>query len=382
MVLPACQNGGGGHAEGAPRPSLLVGAHYYFWYPERFLDGTYLRSKLLPAQRPLLGEYTSASTAVVEQHIAWARAAGIDFFTLDWWPDAADRNGLIDSSFLAARNLDGFRFCVFYETGVLGYDEATGQTVFDERAVERFLSDTDTIAQRYFAHPGYLRVAGRPVLILYVTRTATGRFPEAMGLLRSRMAARGWDPFVIGDEIFWEVARADGSGTTTDPQPARVALFDAITAYNLYAFRNPRQSGYGRGSTFLSDSLGLYERYRDAAGGRPVIPLALPGYNDRAYRTAANHYVIPRQWGPGDGEGTFFVEWLRRFSIPMLDGGLPMLLVTSWNEWNEDTAIEPLALAPVTASDESAPGTLFTQGFRYEGYGMRYLQTLREETRR
>ena len=62
----------------------------------------------------------------------------------------------------------------------------------------------------------------------------------------------------------------------------------------------------------------------------------------------------------------------------MLDARLPMLLVTSWNEWSEDTAIEPAALAPATVSDRSRSGSDFTQGYRYEGYGTRYLQILRE----
>jgi hypothetical protein len=59
-----------------------------------------------------------------------------------------------------------------------------------------------------------------------------------------------------------------------------------------------------------------------------------------------------------------------------------MMLVTSWNEWSEDTAIEPAASAPATASDRSRSGSVYTQGYRYEGYGTRYLDILREKIRR
>ena len=38
--------------------------------------------------------------------------------------------------------------------------------------------------------------------------------------------------------------------------------------------------------------------------------------------------------------------------------------------------------APATASDGSASGDVYTQGFRYEGYGTRYLEVLREKTGR
>ena len=55
-----------------------------------------------------------------------------------------------------------------------------------------------------------------------------------------------------------------------------------------------------------------------------------------------------------------------------------MVLITSWNEWSEDTAIEPLTPSVPTAVDRSATGNGFTQGYSYAGYGTRYLEILRE----
>jgi hypothetical protein len=381
LLLSACQESGG-QPDPTPESELLVGAHYYLWFPSRFADGNYLRARLSPAQRPLLGEYSSASRAVVERHIGWAREYGIDFFTLDWWPSAPERNALIGQVFLSARNINDIRFCVFYELWDLGYDQATGLTVFDGAAVERFLSDMDQIASLYFAHPRYLRIAGRPVVVFYVTRTAVGRFAEAMTRFRSNMARRGTNPFVIGDEIFWEVAGEDDGDITTEPQPGRIALFDAVTAYNLYHAARTEHAGYGAATGIVVDSLALYERYRAAAPDTPVIPLAMPGYNDRGVRLEHDHFVIPREWNRGAGEGSLFAEWLERFTLPQVDARLPMLLVTSWNEWSEDTAIEPAASAPVTSADRSSSGVAYTQGYPYEGYGLRYLEILREKTRR
>ncbi len=85
----SCGGGGGG--------PYLVGAHYYVWYPSNFRQG-YLRAALRPAESPELGEYSSRSAAVAEAHIGAAVSHGIDFFSLDWWPNrpaqnAADRVG-------------------------------------------------------------------------------------------------------------------------------------------------------------------------------------------------------------------------------------------------------------------------------------------------
>ena len=55
-------------------------------------------------------------------------------------------------------------------------------------------------------------------------------------------------------------------------------------------------------------------------------------------------------------------------------------MVTSWNEWHEDTQIEPVAAAPPTDKDDSDSKQDYTTGLEYEGYGMRYLDILKNAT--
>jgi hypothetical protein len=54
-----------------------------------------------------------------------------------------------------------------------------------------------------------------------------------------------------------------------------------------------------------------------------------------------------------------------------------LILVTSFNEWHEDTQIEPVIRADPTAADDSPGGGGYTDGLAYEGYGLRYLDILR-----
>ena len=53
-----------------------------------------------------------------------------------------------------------------------------------------------------------------------------------------------------------------------------------------------------------------------------------------------------------------------------------ILMVTSWNEWHEDTQIEPVEKGGVTWLDGSETGEAFSEGLDYEGYGERYLEIL------
>ena len=56
-----------------------------------------------------------------------------------------------------------------------------------------------------------------------------------------------------------------------------------------------------------------------------------------------------------------------------------ILMINSFNEWHEDTQIEPAATAARTNVDDSGQGH-FTEGRFYEGYGDKYLKILRAAT--
>lgn len=348
-----------------PPAHPLVGAHYHLWYPSNFDQGT-LRAELVPPQQPALGRYRSDDPSVAEAHIAAATAHGIDFFTLDWWPSRTTQNANALSGFLRADNVGDIDFAIFYEVWDLGFDAANEATPMDPPTIERFATDMEQLATTFFDHPSYLRVDDRPVVILYLSRTMTGDVAGAIAAARQRLSESGVDVFFIGDEVFWRPLDAD-----------RMRLYDAITAYNLYSSDRPEHRGHASETSFVPDQLALYREHATAAGV-PLVPAVLPGYNDRGVRPTADHYAIPRRWAPDAAEGTLLRELIDRVARPLLDPRLPMVFVTSWNEWNEDTAIEPLSPAPETATDRSETRSLFTEGHAYGG-GDLQLRALRDE---
>ena len=361
-----------------PRPSQ-VGAYYYLWNPENLSQG-YLRGHLQPPQ-PGVMERATGGVAAVEADIAAAATHGIDFFAVNWWPSRPELNRRLDEVYLRASNVGDIGFCLFYETQDLGYQPATGATRLDARKIDRLVADMTDFARRYFDHPSYLRVDGRPVVVLYLTRTLVGDVAGAVARVREALRAEGEEVFLIADEVFWRVAPLARRSLrpVAAPQVDRARLFDALTAYNLYDADRPGLAGYGATSGYLEATKGLYATYRDALGGAvPIVPSVIPGFNDRGVRPRLRHGVIPRQWAPGERYGSFFERGLDEVAIPLLDERLPLLMVTSWNEWIEDTAIQPVATHPPVARDDSRTGDAFTGGASYEGNSTTFLDAIRE----
>ena len=254
-----------------------IGAYYSDWFPSNSAQGT-LRQHLLPRQGADPTRVDSSDPQVAEQAIAQATRSGITFFALDWWPSRPAQNRNVDT-FVRAKNLRDIKFCLLYETWDLGFDPGTESTPVTPAVVAEFDQNLLLFADRYFPNPSYLRVDGRPVVVLYLTRTLTGDVSGMITGARALLEAHGFDPYFIGDEISWRVTPVTPTGSglalTQTPQVSRLSLFDAVTAYSLYAGGppdplSPQQDfeNYPGDTTLVDDELDLYRRYQWASGGQ------------------------------------------------------------------------------------------------------------------
>ena len=123
-------------------------------------------------------------------------------------------------------------------------------------------------------------------------------------------------------------------------------------------------------------------RTKAHAWGVDFIPTASPGFNDRGVRTG--HGAAPRYMEDAAEvvEGSLFRKMLADVVVPRTDAATgDILMINSFNEWHEDTQIEPTNVAPPTAVDDS--GTQhYTEGYLYPGYGNLYLDILCQTTAR
>jgi len=217
------------------------------------------------------------------------------------------------------------------------------------------------MARTYFSDPGYYRIDGRPVVVLYASRIYRGPVADAIHAVRAHLeSAYGIDPYLIGDEASW----------TNAPDPAQIGLFDAITDYTPYDRSQP--AGWPTSTRYEQAVARRTEEFRAAAAAAHVgfVPDALPGFDDLGFRPAKAHHVLPRSLGPGADPASVFeasLEQARGFIDPTLD----LLAVTSWNEWYEDSQIEPTGPAPPATGPSAVTG-----GYPFSSYGFSLLEVL------
>jgi hypothetical protein len=336
-----------------------IGVFYYPWYKNDFHGRHYLREHLVPRQWPVLGEYDDRVPEVIKQHGDWSRYAGIRIWAASWWGPGSREDTTLLNHILPDPGLGDIKVAILYET--------TGRTSnFTDYA--RIAGDFDYLARHYFHHENYLKIDGRPVVVVYLTRvlSSLGSLAESVGHMRSGASSQGFDAFIIGDHVFGSPPENVGD----------MGLLDAITEYDVYG--SIGASGYA-GEAGVSAYAARQNSWKALATGAGVgyVPSITPGFNDKGVREG--HAPVSRRLSPDMAPGSLF-RTLLESALGRTDPSLGHLLfVTSWNEWHEDTQIEPVQSAPATSLDDSPSGQDYTTGLDYEGYDTLYLDILRDE---
>jgi glycoprotein endo-alpha-1,2-mannosidase len=344
---------------------IMVGAYYYPWHGDDFHHGDgYLREWL--GQVPVLGEYDDTDPTVIAQHVEWSRQANIGLWVTSWWgPGSREDTTTLDSILSHTDVLDNIKIALHYETSRLLSDDGTVR--FD-----RIATDMQYICENYFNHGNYFQIDGRPVLVMYLTRSMErlGVLKQVIESMKLAAADSGYNNiYIIGDHAFNEPS-ADAESTFTD---SGLAMLDAITNYDVYGATSPK--GYTK-QAGVDEYFAEQEQWIQlcAAIGLAYVPAVSPGFNDRGVRLETNHAALSRKLSSNDSEGSLFRASLLQAVELVQESTSNLLLVNSFNEWHEDSQIEPVV------GDTTRLPSLYTQGLQYFGYGDLYLNILRDMT--
>jgi tRNA A-37 threonylcarbamoyl transferase component Bud32 len=295
-----------------PAPSQNIAAFYYPWYGNPDIDGEWIHwqqngrtppSNLATDYVPLLGPYSSMDPAVVAQHFAWLREAGVGLVITSWW-GPEDRTDHAVPLLLDTAEHYGLKVAFHIEP-------------YDSRSAGSLPDNLHYLVDRYGGHPAFYRTAGtspwdeipepKALFFLFAPSQHPGPSGEA-----------AWDYWNEALDVIHEANLGLVFASTPDPQWVSVGHFDGLYNYVSPSLEGPQAFAWARA----------------LPSGAWYVPSVIPGFSAKQVGYPSDTFV-PRNDG-----ATYNLQWESALS----QGFRPNLVtITSFNEWHEGTAIEPAA---------------------------------------
>ncbi|WP_440991690.1 glycoside hydrolase family 99-like domain-containing protein [Haloarchaeobius baliensis] len=289
----------------------LVGTHYYPWYGtpghENWTDRI--------VSEPVLGEYAGSDPAVVDQHLKWCLEHGIRWLSLSWWGPGTGTDDVIQRTLLPRERFADVEFSILYETK--GRLEGQDYDLDDSIGRGILVDDFRYLADEYFHRENYLHLDDRPVVFVYLADSLRGDIAAAFDAVEAEIGVR---PYILADVAF---GGAPGTSPISD-------VADGYTAYNAYSARQDIESVFHDHYEHGNEVLELGARALDA----DHVPIVMPGYDDTGLPASI------REDNPVLSSSPERYERVLEQVSPHL-AEAPAVLLTSFNEWYEDTQVEP-----------------------------------------
>jgi hypothetical protein len=283
-------------------------AFYYTWYGTPEGQGRWIHwEDVRPGEHsiatsthyPARGAYDSHDIDVIDDHIAQAKAHGIDGFIATWWGQGTFDDHAFQKVIDRAEARD-FEVSVYWET-------APGS---GDGKIRRAVDDLVYVLEKYGGRPAFLKVEGKPVIFVFgrvMGQVEAGEWQEIL----SRAEARHPGGFLL---------IADGY------QEGYARIFDGVHTYNICGWVQGKSPDELRPLSAASfrDAVALAKRH-----ARVACLTVIPGYDDTKNRSPGIH---ARRLG-GKVYDVLWEEAIR--------ADPDWVLINSWNEWHEGSEIEP-----------------------------------------
>lgn len=298
-----------------------------------------------------LGNYSSDNVSTAGLQIEMAANQGINFFFLDYgWGDNSSKmlmenaalNGIINAT-ESAESSQNFSFCIFYFPNWRVSDASINVTGLTD--------DFSHISKTYFDHPSYLRFDGRPVVIL-------ADFPKYIGKnLTDGGTNQTFSYEALNDQFY--VLKEDYSLYLIPAfwpnwnAPAECALlndsrrvYDAITLWGDTTIIDWNASiSY---SDYVNKTQLDLDTWSRIASGYKVdfVPLICPGYT-RVINSVYYNNSDQKWWAivtRDPTENLTLWKGIWQLAQNYADSGnnsYHMVLLFTWNDYNEGTYVEP-----------------------------------------
>ena len=308
--------------------------------------------------KPLWGYENEADPLVVARKIDAATSSGVNVFIYDWyWYGGRPflQDGL-DEGFLKAPNRDRMKFYIMYANHDV--NQVWNNRVPDGKEKTKVLwparitdedwrKIVDHWVNRYFRLPNYYCIRGCPVLWLYQSREfiewdGLERARERLAYLREEVRKAGFP----GLHLQVSASAARDKKPENLPEHIREIGVDSVTVYNwvyqtwfrIFDRKLPALT-YREWGELDMGYMKTAETFARKAGAF-FVPNVSMGFDNRSRYPAGTERngVVGRN--PADFES--FARQTRDWADRNAADGFPRLvIVNSWNEWTEDSYLEP-----------------------------------------
>jgi len=311
---------------------------------------------------PVWGYQNEAKPEVMAQKIAAAADHGVNAFIFDWYyyDDGPYLEGALEKGFLHATNNARVKFALMWANhdwyDIQGYNPADTVKLLYPGKVTPATWDKicDLVIARYFKHPSYWQVDGKPYFSIYEMSQFLDSFGSienaraALDRFRDKVRAAGF-PGLHVNAIVWGEPNLPGGKTPPGwPKLCRDLALDSLTSYTWV------HHGALNYNTFpVSDYIwgrGKYLSFWARAKTEysiPYFPNAMINW-DNSPRAAANadwsrpgaHVVNPVVTGntPAAFKQSLEIIKQRLLAAPTQP---KIVTINAWNEWPEGSCLEP-----------------------------------------
>lgn len=301
-------------------------------------------------KRPLWGYVNEADKYVMQMQIDAAADHGINVFIYDWyWYDRRPfLEGCLNDGYLKAQNNHRVKFYLMWanhDAKLLWDKRLAGKvdaTVWlgsvDRKEFERF---TQRLVQKYFSHPSYYTIDGKPVFSIYELKTLVdglgGMEPtrEALAWFRDLVRKSGFKDLhlqcvLIGHDM--NAGVKDTSQHGLYPQDVVNLGFDSVTHYQYCHFTDINRSY----EALMPDVVNVWQKLLESYAV-PYFPHVSVGWDANPRFSSFRPGIITRN------EPEQFAHALEQAKAFVDKSNLnpPLITLNSWNEWTETSYLQP-----------------------------------------
>ena len=302
-------------------------------------------------RKPLWGYVNEADPYVMEMEINAAADHGVYVFIYDWyWYDNRPfLEQCLNNGFLKARNNDRMKFYLMWanHTATSMWDKRTAEmyTPIWNGAVDRKTFETivNRAIDRYFSHPCYYKIDGKPVYMLFDLMNlipGLGGVDEtrrALDYFRERTVKAGFP----GLELHLTIRSRDYMKRKLDENTDIFTFinetgFDGVTHYQYFDFAD-----MGRPYPEILEDVKKEWAYIDENIKAPYYPQVSLGW-DANPRYNRLHKDICVENTPDNIR--IACEMAKAYVDSHKALKAPLITVNSWNEWTEGSYLHPDSL--------------------------------------